>query len=379
MSAFKNNDPLGYIDDLTEALASSNWQALFPRNALPGSDAARWQSASQVAERNPEFPEDAFAIVSSLGFCRLYGITLPDDTEQILSSPLTAEVLVPAIIQSLQLLQSATEEARALPDRFDSAEPLEDRSYCTSLLHQLMELWGAFIVIDDEYQHYLCAEQSMDSPFAVWMRRLLDAFNGLDDELQRDEQVQLLSIATELPLMENWRKMLVPPFRDSLPWWLDGTLEEAADATRRLITADCSTPVERRAPSAVAKDVPYVLAAGSAEPSHAVIDRLASVSTEGVSAADYRRAWAHFLASTYRGTSCRDDWRNVFVELTSSESSMDSLWIQRAEKARALTEDRDWKRRYEGEKVFALEPVPLQDVTEFVKLLTDLVGPEAAD
>jgi hypothetical protein len=58
---------------------------------------------------------------------------------------------------------------------------------------------------------------------------------------------------------------------------------------------------------------------------------------------------------------------------------MDPLWTQRADKAKALAEDRDWKRRYEGEKVFALEPVPLQDVSGFLKLLTDLAGFETLD
>lgn len=130
---------------------------------------------------------------------------------------------------------------------------------------------------------------------------------------------------------------------------------------------------------ATANDFQLVLAAGGPEPSHAIIDRLASVSSADVSDFDYRRAWAHFLASTYRGTSCRDDWRSVFVVFTSRETLMDPIWMQRTEKAKALAEDRDWKRRYEGEKVFALEPVPLQNMSEFLNLLRNLAGSEAME
>ena len=65
------------------------------------------------------------------------------------------------------------------------------------------------------------------------MRRLLDSFDAVDGELQQGEQLRLLSVATELPLLDNSCEMLAEPYRDPLPWWLDGTLEVVAAETER--------------------------------------------------------------------------------------------------------------------------------------------------
>ncbi len=267
MNPSKCNDPLGYLDELRESLASPMMQLLFPPTAssdtsineslaaLFGStegvshrssaggiagqfDEVRWDMAAQIAENFQQVRENALSIVSSLGFCRLYGIALPADIKSKLVSPLPAELLVPAIDVTLELLASATNDARELPARFDDAEPLEDRSYCTSLLHILMECWAVYVVVDEEYQWHVCARQGTGSRFDSWMRRLLDAMDALDNQIQQDEQVRLLSVSTELPLLDNWRKMLAEPYRDPLPWWLDGILEAAAKEVRQFIEAD---------------------------------------------------------------------------------------------------------------------------------------------
>lgn len=201
-------DALGYVEDLREDVA-----------------------ALETGEPS------AFDIVSALGFCRLYGITLPPDIGEKLNTPLPPQLVASAEDALLQSLVTLTEEARTLPERFDGAESIEARSYSTSLLHQLMEAWAAFIVIDDEYQHQLCQRDCKEPVYlSAPMRRLLDAFAGLDNQLQQEEQLKLLSIATELSLLENWRKMLAEPYRDPLPWWLDDTLEVVAKEVRRFVT-----------------------------------------------------------------------------------------------------------------------------------------------
>lgn len=150
------------------------------------------------------------------------------------------------------MLDLAIDDSRALPDRFDGSEPVEDVSHCTSLLHLLMELWAIFIVVDDEYQNEPFDLKCFPSPFGALVRRLLDRFSALDGELQREEQLCLLSVATELPLLENWRQMLVEPYRDPLPWWLDGTLEEAAMRVKeRVVNFDVSD----KSPSALRRDL----------------------------------------------------------------------------------------------------------------------------
>lgn len=233
------NDALGYLDDLREAVFSPLYIQLIPStksNVDKFLLAARWEASLRTAEQTPEVCDIAVAVISSLGFCRIYGISVPLDLKSGLTSPLPIELLAPAISGMLRQLELSTEEAKALPSRFDNSEPFEDLSLCTNILHSVMELWAMYIIIDNEYN--LCLSESNDPSFVAQMNRLLDAYSALDAEVQRDEQICLLSIATELPLLDNWRKMLAKPYRKHLPWWLDGTLEEAATQIRRSIMSE---------------------------------------------------------------------------------------------------------------------------------------------
>ena len=63
----------------------------------------------------------------------------------------------------------------------------------------------------------------------------------LNSILQQEEHVHLLSVTAGLPLLENWRLMLVEPFREHLPWWLDGRLEHTAAAIEREIDPSVSS------------------------------------------------------------------------------------------------------------------------------------------
>lgn len=236
MSSSHPNDALGYLDDLREALLSSTFiQLILPnkRNVDKSLLAERWEASLRIAKQTPEVCDIAVAVISSFGFCRIYGISVPPDLKKRLKSPLPIELLAPAISGMLRLLELSTEDARSLPSRFDNSEAFEDLSHCTSILHSLMELWAMYIIIDDEYR--LSLKENTDVYFEEKMHRLLDAFTVLDAEVQSEEQLQILSIVTELPLLDNWRKMLAKPYRKHLPWWLDGTLEEAATQVRRSI------------------------------------------------------------------------------------------------------------------------------------------------
>lgn len=196
------------------------------------------------------------------------------------------------------------------------------------------------------------------------------------------EKARAQSIAgTSNPAIASFRESLFQQFDPlfTASWEkLYACLDEER-RTEEVEDASGGRPVKGRELPADERGISYALAAGNTGPSDAVIDKLASVSAEGASAVDYRRAWAHFLASTYRGTSKSDEWRNAFVAIASKDVSLDSDWMERVTKAKALTEDRDWKRSYEGEKVFALEPVPLKDKSDFLKRLAELAGFEAAD
>lgn len=238
MAEQQTHDPLGYVAELQNTLATDVARKLLPTEDSSAPPSQRWQVAEQAALDDRELRAEAVALVEALGFCRLFGTALPDELQDRFRSPLPPELLVPASLGLLDVIETAREEASTLPERFDEAEPIEDRSLCNSVLHLLMDTWASFIVIDEEYQLHLEEVHSLDTPFGNLMRQILDAFDRLDEAVQQDEQIKLLSIATELPLLDNWRKMLVEPYSDVLPWWLDGRLENAAEKVRRAVEND---------------------------------------------------------------------------------------------------------------------------------------------
>jgi len=246
MSDTSNKDPLGYIDELRTAIVevaacndSSGYVGKLARalgelplaatQLPPDSDAlAQWATAAELATTNRELCGYAFVALVAIGYCRLYGIGLPSAAEQVLAQPMPPALLVPAIHAALNLLQAATAHAHELPARFDDAEPLEDMHVCTSGLHSRMETWAMLVAIDDAYQCYLNCRRADQAVFADWLQQLRAADDAFTAALQQPEQMRLLSVATELPLLENWRKMLAGEYRELLPWWLDGTLEQIA-------------------------------------------------------------------------------------------------------------------------------------------------------
>ena len=90
-------------------------------------------------------------------------------------------------------------------------------------------------------------------------------------------------------------------------------------------------------------------------------------------------AWAHFLASAYRATSSREGWREQFLRLAASAGALDEKWGGRFHRTEELKNDRDWKRRYEGQRVFALEPCQLVNEGAFLELLQELTGASGPD
>jgi len=60
------------------------------------------------------------------------------------------------------------------------------------------------------------------------VNRYVDALAVFDEALQTPENLALLSTLVNLPLLENWRQSLAGDYKEVLPWWLDGTLERAA-------------------------------------------------------------------------------------------------------------------------------------------------------
>jgi hypothetical protein len=208
MSPSRNPDPLGYFDELRRSLR---------------------RLGAIVDLRSSHAKSAAYGHVVNLGFCRLYGIAIAPDVRAHLKATVSDEVMVAAACEFVRVLQIWRDDAVSLPHRFDGAGPFEDRSICTGVLHQRTEAWAAFVAIDETYQLRLdgIASKELDSA----MNRVLDELTALDDVLMQEDRLRLLSVATELPFLENSRQMLAAPFDEPLPWWLDGTLEAVAHQT----------------------------------------------------------------------------------------------------------------------------------------------------
>ncbi|HUY34245.1 MAG TPA: hypothetical protein VMV69_15975 [Pirellulales bacterium] len=255
MNSSWNPDPLGYVGELRDSLCRLRGQL----DGSSGADIGGSMPVNPLDQQAAELGSAAYLVVMNLGSCRLYGIDVPADLATQIGQALPPDIVVTAAQVLASVLTTAAEDAKSLPARFDDAEAIEDQSVCTDFLHQLMEFWAVFVVIDDEYQSRLCKGTPVGELSAA-MDRVLEGFQALDDLLQQDERLLLLSVATELPLLENWRGMLAAPFNESPPWWLDGTLEAVAQATSREIlsedaylfrsgvAAQSSVPCERNFP-----------------------------------------------------------------------------------------------------------------------------------
>lgn len=162
------------------------------------------------------------------GFCQLYGISVNTKMMQQLQSILSTDFVFDVIATTIDVLTTATIKAQALPEKLDADELNSVQNCCTELLHILMETWAVFLPINDKYQQHLNDDKNKDPQFRARIQQLLSAFDALDDVIQQKEQIRLLSTVSELPLLNNWRKMLIKsPIIIEFPWWLGIPAENA--------------------------------------------------------------------------------------------------------------------------------------------------------
>src|SRR5207245_10255028 len=114
-----------------------------------------------------------------------------------------------------------------LAQRWEQAvEEIEAADMAIDLLVARMESWALFLAVDEAYQESL----ERDSPNRIAFAEVLDSDLTKLEEFDRElrNHLDLLSLATDTRLLENWRQLLADSYRQALPWWLDGTLVEAA-------------------------------------------------------------------------------------------------------------------------------------------------------
>jgi hypothetical protein len=170
-----------------------------------------------------EVDEAAFRLALALGEAQLFGVALGEDDGILPAATAIAAArgLVAVIEQGLGLVESlgqSWDEARTGSEAEDLA---------AGLLEMRMKVWAAYEAVA-EAEREAVADQ--DSQVADLSDRL-DAAAGRIIELDEALQAELgiLSTIADLPLLENWRRMLAAPHRDPMPWWLDGRLEAEAE------------------------------------------------------------------------------------------------------------------------------------------------------
>jgi SNF2 family DNA or RNA helicase len=197
-------DPLGWRLEVQEALAQPDLAA-FDR----GEDTAAARRA-------------AYRLAAALGHCRLFGVDLGE-----LDGSLDVAVGLGAAVQWEEYLRDWVEDAECLGRRWEQAsEEIEALDFTLDLLIARMEAWAVFVAIDEAYQSCLETADPKRVPFATVLDESFVALDRFDKSLQ--EQADLLALAADTRLLENWRQALAPEYRTALPWWLDGSLE--ADA-----------------------------------------------------------------------------------------------------------------------------------------------------
>jgi hypothetical protein len=170
----------------------------------------------------------AYELAVALGRCRLFGVEPGTDLDGTLP-PLVAMAAARALHDQLR---HWTESVRQLDQRWeDTPNPIEADDFCYDLLEGRMEAMAAFTVIDEAYADCLDNRDALLGEFTNAVDGVLDALQALDEGLQA--QKDLLSLAAGTHLLENWRTLLAEPYHETPPWWLDGTLEEAAQRIRR--------------------------------------------------------------------------------------------------------------------------------------------------
>jgi hypothetical protein len=197
-------DPLGWRDELRHALGQ-------PALASFSDDAQTEDSEACRA---------AYQVAACLGKCRLFGVDAGE-----LDGTLPAGLAAAASRQWAAYVGEWIEAAGRLPGAWsESAEEVEALDRAVDLLTARMESWAVFLAVDESYQDSIELALPVGPRLGQAVRFALDVLDRFDRVL-RDNAAYLAPVAgTEL--LNNWRSLLTPAYGRTLPWWLDGGLDD---------------------------------------------------------------------------------------------------------------------------------------------------------
>ena len=201
-------DIFGVLDRLCDALSDPHLDEFL--SPIPPSRAAK---------------RAALRVAIALGYCRLFGFN-PPEADGVMPIPMAigaAEAMVP-------FLDRCIANVIAYPEEWDDSLGEEAEDLTIGILEQRMDAWAANTAIAEAALDGMVAE--VEDPrlpeLLAAQKRYEKRLHELDAWMCCQEVLELLSTATDLYTLDNWRAMLVEPYSLHLPYWLDGTLEEIA-------------------------------------------------------------------------------------------------------------------------------------------------------
>lgn len=199
-------DPLAWRLEMRNALADPALDVCTGPNASSDSQARR----------------AAYRLAVALGKCRLFGVELGEE-----DGSLPAPVAMAAALECTEHLKRWVAAARSLSDQWEKThDETEADELCFHLLETRMECWAVFLALDEAYQ----ASVERRLPERIWLAQPLGLIQEGTDffDIELHKNLDLLSTVAHANLLPNWRRLLAAPYRLAIPWWLDGTLENAA-------------------------------------------------------------------------------------------------------------------------------------------------------
>jgi hypothetical protein len=191
-----------------------------PLQCLPPLVYARAKLQSQLCSQTPDTYAESMCYwpVLALGRCRLFGVNVPDASD-FTPGPVVFEhasrLLIRRILGILNMLSD-------IDHRVARQGGYAHRNTSLELLEARMDAHAAHLALDEAYAAALydgSPHVSAMSRRLAQVRRLINLF---DDKLQ--ENLPLLRLAASTYLLDNWRRLLAPAYRDCPPWWLDGCI-----------------------------------------------------------------------------------------------------------------------------------------------------------
>lgn len=218
------------------------------RLALTDSNLQKLDRPEQVDEAARDA---AFAVAGALGRCRAAQQDLPSD----IAGTLDGAVAIAAtehgrwLVGRLKLRFQELISASANP----TSNVFQDQDARYSIVLARHELWAATNAIS-EADDALAADGECPATLTDQLMLLIEETAALDAMLI--QHVDELALAAELPLLRNLRSSVSDAVQVT-PWWLDGTIESAAENRTRAFLSALPNPklIEKRVQAGASKAV----------------------------------------------------------------------------------------------------------------------------